>query len=336
MNRSGAAKPDAPSGFPPTRPDDAGLAGTRLSDRAGMVSRAERAGRARERSPSEPRRGERGKRGAPASSLIGHSATWALLQRLLERERLPAAVLLAGPPGVGKRTMASRLARELLSVSTDAELAAHPDVLRLSPLEDAAMRGRLVSLLHQVSERPVRAEVRLILLEHVDQLSAAAAALLLKAIEDAPAYAKFFLTATVLDRVAPTVRSRALVRTLTPLPEDTLTRELHTRGFSAVEELARLSGGRPGLALRLAADPDLLRRYRAWGAAMTHLRASDMDLRLGDDAEMAKEFFAFLESTLRRGTPSATLVRRVREAEAMLRQHVPPHFVVEYVVRDAP
>ena len=254
----------------------------------------------------------------------------------MERNRVPAAILLVGPPGVGKRTIAVLCAQKLLAVKTDTGLQAHPDLLRLEPLEDAAMRDLLVRLLHHVHQRPVRADVRVILIEDVDQLSAAAAALLLKAIEDAPAYAKFFLTAVVLDRVAPTVRSRALVRPLPPAPEDMLAGELRARGFSAADELARLSGGRPGLALRLAADPDLLRRYRAWEAALTHLRPSEKDLRLGDDPEMTKEFFVFLESTLRRGKPSATLVRRVREAEAMLRQHVPPHFVVQYAVRSTP
>lgn len=268
----------------------------------------------------------------PLPTLIGHTATWELLQRLVERKKLPSAVLLSGPPGIGKRALALSVAGKLFDVSTENAIAAHPDVLQLIPMEDATMRERLVGLLSHVHARPLRSDVRIILIEDVDRLSPSAAALLLKAIEDAPTYAKFLLTASILDRVVATVRSRSLTRTLMPVPEQQLTDALRSRGVENPEELARLSGGRPGLALRLAADQELLERYRLWNAALTGSNTIDTPL-IDDDAEMAQEFFAFLESQLRHGTPSASLVRRTREAEAMLRQHVPPHFVVEYVVK---
>lgn len=266
-------------------------------------------------------------------ALIGHSTTWELLQRLTARKRLPAAVLLVGPPGIGKRTLEFSLAGTLLHASTEVGIRAHPDMLQLVPMEDAAMRDRVAGLLSHVHARPIHGDVRVIMIEDVDRLSPAAAALLLKAVEDAPAYAKFLLTASILDRVAPTVRSRALVRTLAPVPKELLMQALQARGIADADELARLSGGRPGLALRLAADEDGLNRYRSWDAVLTGARAPRPDSFPSDSEETAREFFAFLESTLRRGRPSATLVRRAREAEAMLRQHVPPHFVIEYVVR---
>lgn len=320
---------DAEEGIPLRGRSPRGPSKAEKNDRGiGADRRSGRSLRGRTRAEQSPTAGQT----EPLPSLIGHTATWELLQRLIERKRLPAAVLLSGAPGIGKRTLALSVAGKLFGVSTENAIAIHPDVLQLIPMEDAAMRDRLVGLLSHVHARPMRSDVRIILIEDVDRLSPSAAALLLKAIEDAPAYAKFLLTASILDRVVATVRSRSLTRALMPVPEQQLADALRSRGVENSEELARLSGGRPGLALRMAADPELLSRYRLWSTALTEPGASTTPL-VDDDAEMAQEFFVFLESQLRRGTPSASLVRRTREAEAMLRQHVPPRFVVEYVVK---
>jgi DNA polymerase-3 subunit delta' len=46
--------------------------------------------------------------------LVGHERIRAILQRALERDRLPPALLLAGPDGVGKKTLALAVARATL------------------------------------------------------------------------------------------------------------------------------------------------------------------------------------------------------------------------------
>src|SRR5436309_10951230 len=47
--------------------------------------------------------------------LIGHEAAEAGLRRLVESGRMPHALLLSGPRGIGKATLAFRLARFVLA-----------------------------------------------------------------------------------------------------------------------------------------------------------------------------------------------------------------------------
>ena len=50
----------------------------------------------------------------PFPSILGHDRVKGLLARALGQGRLPPALLLSGPEGVGKRTLAVESARGLL------------------------------------------------------------------------------------------------------------------------------------------------------------------------------------------------------------------------------
>lgn len=270
------------------------------------------------------------------TGLIGHARAWALLDRLVARERLPAAVLLSGPPNVGKRTLANHLAARLLDSPDPLRVGEHADALDLQAGEALAARAQVAHLLQQVWQRPIRARYRCVFLEHVDRVSPPAAALLLKAVEDAPSFAKFFLTATVDELVAPTIRSRSLQVPLSPAADQVVASGLITRGVAAgdAERIATLAGGRPGLAIRLAADDALRARYEHWhGVVQKPARVADLAL---DDPTLAEEFLVFLQGALRATAVSMPVspgrLRRAREGVAMLRHHVPPALVIEFVL----
>lgn len=279
------------------------------------------------------------------AGVIGHAPVLALLRRLVEREQFPAATVFVGPPAVGKGTVARIAARWLLSMEGDV----HPDFLALAFAEGREIRETLVALLHHAHQRPVVAPFRVLLFPNIDRLSDASASLLLKTIEDAPPFVKFFFTATIRRRVPVTIQSRAFMRELSPLSVDDLADELLRRGVprSLAAEVALLAGGRPGLALKLAADAVALTRYRTWAACLSSGPGRWSLAETLDDPVRAEEFLIFLQGMFRAHalvaprnsgsngplrSPSPVFLRRMREATAMLQQHVPPGLVVDYVL----
>src|SRR5262245_4717092 len=90
-------------------------------------------------------------------NVLGHESARAILARSLEQGRLPPALLLTGPEGVGKRTLALAAARARVCVAGtgcgvcaicrrfDAALAALPEARDRArgSRDDAAMNHRL-------------------------------------------------------------------------------------------------------------------------------------------------------------------------------------------------
>ncbi len=282
---------------------------------------------------SEATQREKGQR-----QMIGHEGVWTMLRRMVDQGTLPSALLFAGPPNVGKRTLAERLAGALLETS---RADAHVDLLLVRVEDDATTREMVASLLRQVHTRPVHAKRRVVLLTDVDRLSPAGAALRPKARQDAPPFAMFLLTAAIAERVALTIRSRAILISVRPVATAAVAEALVERGIplTRAKTVAILAGGRPGLALHLAADDDARERYEMWETLLTQDGAAGASVparaELLEREEQAEEFLLFVQGRLRLAggrAPHERLLRRSREAYAMLQQLVPARLVLEYVL----
>ena len=63
-------------------------------------------------------------------SVVGHERIRAILARALERDRLPPALLMSGPDGVGKKLLALAAAQAALCERAPAPEAAWPSLNR--------------------------------------------------------------------------------------------------------------------------------------------------------------------------------------------------------------
>jgi DNA polymerase III subunit delta' len=220
--------------------------------------------------------------------LFGHATAEAMLAQAFAGGRLHHAWLLAGRAGIGKATLAYRMARHLLAKPEERDPAAgtlhvppgsaaarqvgqlaHPGLLVLRRPYDLKSK-RLLSIISVDEVRRLRGFLgltageggwRVVIVDSADELNANAANALLKSLEEPPPRALFLLVTSQPSGLLPTIRSRCRRLDLQPLDAESLRRAAETALASAGmkappadkwPQLARLADGSVRAALQLA------------------------------------------------------------------------------------
>ncbi len=198
-------------------------------------------------------------------TLFGHALAEATLLAAYRSGRVPHAFLIAGPQGVGKATLAYRMARFVLahpdpaapevaaatSLSVDAK---HPVARRIAAQAqpDLLIIERTLNdkgVLHkQIAVEDIRKTVtffgstageggwRIAIVDAVDELNRSGANALLKVLEEPPERALLFLVSHSAARVPATLRSRCRILTLRPLGEADLAAALAAATGEAADD----------------------------------------------------------------------------------------------------
>lgn len=212
--------------------------------------------------------------------LFGHEEAEAFLAQSYRSGKGHHAVLIEGPEGIGKATLAFRFANHVLShpdPATAPEVIADPDpasaisrqisggashnLLHLArPVDDKTGKVKSAITVDEVrragkffSQTSGTGNWRVVIIDPADDLNRNAANAILKILEEPPKRALFLVLSHAPGKLLPTIRSRCLPLKLAPLGDDALGKALANLGLSAGQgsELFASAKGSVSEALKL-------------------------------------------------------------------------------------
>jgi DNA polymerase III subunit delta' len=229
-------------------------------------------------------------------SIVGQEKPVRLLSNIIQKGKIPHALLFTGIEGVGKKEAANVFAmacnclaetfpnQTLSDQGIDREREArppspcgvckscrkiisgnHPDVISIQPEKAHIRIGKIRDLCHMLAMKPYEARCRVVIISDAHTLNPGAGNALLKVLEEPPDRTVLVLTAHHLHDLLPTIASRCQHIRFNPISHDVLTNVLVAKeGISAREAdlLATLAKGSLTGALSLVASGWI--EQRAW------------------------------------------------------------------------
>lgn len=260
--------------------------------------------------------------------IMGHEWAVHLLSEHIRSGGVRHAYLFTGPAGVGKRTLALKFAQALLCTQPPAPgefcgecRPCKQTVLQqfsdLTILQAETIGGEMKvdavrELQHTLSLTPFESDRRVAVLLRFQEANENAQNALLKTLEEAPGKSILLLTADTAENLLPTIVSRCELLRLRPLSVEHLASDLTQRQAILAPDalsLARISGGRPGIAIRLNSDSNLNSNRKQW-----------MDHLLGLLPETLAQRFDFVEKQvkIRNSTKEERDLLRMRLREGFI------------------
>ncbi|MGB0921934.1 MAG: DNA polymerase III subunit delta' [Alphaproteobacteria bacterium] len=254
--------------------------------------------------------------------VLGHFGAEQSLLEAWNADKMPHAILLCGPKGIGKASFAYRLARFVLSEGGDAGGAAlftaddiaatsldvdmqQPAMERISALSHADLKvlrrqwdrdkkrfkaniavDDVRALAPFFGSTAAEGGWRVAIVDAAEDMNRAAANALLKTLEEPPANTILILVSHAPGRLLPTIRSRCRRVPMSALVQNDFLAALDTVGTKVAPEdqvmLSRLAAGRPGRAIELL------------GLEGTDLFRQMVRLSCGQDAKARGQFASSL------------------------------------------
>ena len=153
--------------------------------------------------------------------VIGHETTINKLKEMVEKNRLPHALIFSGKEAIGKKRVALILASMLLCEKKSACMKCsickrivklyHPDVILVTPAKESISIFQIRELQQWSSLKPMEANIKLAIIDDAHLMTVQAANAFLKTLEEPPLGTHFILITHALNRLPSTILSRCLI-----------------------------------------------------------------------------------------------------------------------------
>jgi DNA polymerase-3 subunit delta' len=224
------------------------------------------------------------------NTFIGNARAVEILKRSIDQDRLPHAMIFAGPEGVGKCTLALLAAQYLNCLSPannnacgicpvcqrimaiiesrhqecrkgekfcgscpicKARTKSHPDIRLIEPEKTTISIDQVRDMIGEIAFQPLEARYRVVILDPAEQMRLEAHNSLLKTLEEPPSRTVIILVTTNPYSLLETIRSRARILHFGEIPEEQIVRHLMEKEGRAAED-ARISAALSGGSLAAA------------------------------------------------------------------------------------
>lgn len=186
-------------------------------------------------------------------SIIGHSRLKEQFARLIDEDRIPHAMIFAGPAGIGKTLMAVAVASALVGRRVFPDLASREGEAVAGDKDDAFYLAPMGAMLKVDQFRQLQGELalqgetgrrRVCIIDHVETMNTEFANRMLKILEEPPSGVCFILITDQPDLLLPTIISRCARFTFDPVGDDEMRQGLRRlRGDGGNWDEAILWGG---------------------------------------------------------------------------------------------
>jgi DNA polymerase-3 subunit delta' len=212
-------------------------------------------------------------------SIRGHDRVLEMFRQAIAKGRLASTFLFVGPPGIGKRSFALKLAQSVLCERVpEAQLQPcgecpschqvasgnHPDLILISkPADKAFIPIKLLigedetrmreGLCYDLASKPYSGRRKIAIIDDADYLNREGANCLLKTLEEPPPSSLLILIGTSEQRQLPTIRSRCQIMRFQPLAASDVAALLMEKGLCSDPAVAQLAAERSEGSLERAA-----------------------------------------------------------------------------------
>jgi len=277
--------------------------------------------------------------------VFGHDWAADMLKEHIIRGTIRHAYLFSGPQGVGRRTLAIRLAQALncecppepgevcriCNTCLQIEKMRHPDlsIVQADQVGGVLKVDQVRELQRSLALHPYSARYRVALMLRFQEANINAMNALLKTLEEPAPQVVLILTAETPESLIPTIVSRCEVLRLRPLGVEQVVNGLTNMAEISLHQaniLAHLSGGRIGVAYQLYNEPSRLQQREDWIENLTELLSANRSQRFNFASDLSKDkesfrcavtvWLSFFRDILLRSTgASAPLINLDKEEE---------------------